>query len=789
MKNEQNFETRYINARKKYITREFSSLNDMQQEAVLKTEGALLILAGAGSGKTTVLINKIANILKYGSASDCDEVPDWANERDLEILEAGEGEKAAELASYNKVRPWEIIAITFTNKAADELKSRLVDKLGDEANDIWARTFHSACVKILRRDADKLGYPNDFTIYDASDCQAVMKQILRDMNLDEKTFVPRTVLSKLDAARDELMGPMKYAQKYANSPDPRQRTMVQIYEEYTRRLFNAGAMDFEDLLYNTVRLLQDHIEVRERYQRQFKYVLIDEYQDTNNLQYLLASILADGWGNICVVGDDDQSIYKFRGATIENILNFEREYRNCTTIRLEQNYRSTGNILKASNAVIANNNERKGKELWTNSEMGEKLTMYASMNEDDEAQYIATRIMESYGKGGNFSDNAVLYRMNALSNRLEFQFKRNAVPYRVLGGMRFFDRAEIKDVLAYMCVVQAPQDDLRLQRIINTPTRGIGAKTIETIAEIARNENVSMSHVVSRANEYPELSKAAMKLIKFSDMMNDLREASKDMPLDIFYDFLLDKTGYIRALEEKGDENLGRIENVKELKSNIVSYAQNTEEASLAGFLDEIALYTDMDSYDKEADCVVMMTMHSSKGLEFPNVYLAGMEEGIFPSSRAVGEDSEMEEERRLCYVAMTRAKKKLYICCARQRMLFGRTSINKPSRFVEEIPADTISRGGILPSKAQQQGEPAANVNKVSQSKTMPAAKPKSPDANSLNLNIGDEVTHKAFGEGVLLSMKPMGNDALIEIAFKDSGNKKLMLRAASQHMTKKGG
>ena len=441
---DKDFEKRYIAARKRVVEADFAKLNPMQREAVLATEGPLLVLAGAGSGKTTVLINRVANLLKYGRASDTDEVPESATEADLAVLEAGPSDEARRLAAYEPVEPWRIIAITFTNKAADELKARLEAMLGERANDIWARTFHSACVRILRRDADKLGYPRDFTIYDTSDRLSIMKSIIREMNLDDKVYPPKAILARLDSARDELLSPEGFAAKYGSASDPRLRKIAEIYKVYAARLFSAGAMDFDDLLYNTVRLFNEHPDVLEHYQRQFKYVLIDEYQDTNNLQYMLASMLADGWGNICVVGDDDQSIYKFRGATIENILSFEKQYKGCRTIRLEQNYRSTGHILSAANAVIANNTERKGKTLWTNAGAGDKLLLYTARNEDDEAQFVAAKILAHRGEGGNFRDCAVLYRMNAQSNRLEFAFKRNGIPYRVVGGMRFFDRAEIK---------------------------------------------------------------------------------------------------------------------------------------------------------------------------------------------------------------------------------------------------------------------------------------------------------------------------------------------------------
>ena len=792
--NTTDFEKRYIAARRAVIEADFARLNPMQRQAVLATEGPLLILAGAGSGKTTVLINRVANLLKYGRASDTDEIPENATEADLAVLEAGPSPEAQRIAAYGRVEPWRIIAITFTNKAADELKTRLESMLGPEANDIWARTFHSACVRILRRDADRLGYLRDFTIYDTSDRLSVMRAILRELDLDDKVYPPKSVLARLDSARDELLSPELFAQRYGASGDVRLRKTAEIYKLYAQRLFAAGAMDFDDLLYNTVRLFRECPDVLEHYQRQFKYVLIDEYQDTNNLQYMLASMMAGGWGNICVVGDDDQSIYKFRGATIENILSFEKEFKGCRTIRLEQNYRSTGHILDAANAVIANNTERKGKTLWTNAGAGDKLLLYTAQNEDDEAQFVASRILAWRGGGGNFRDCAVLYRMNAQSNRLEFAFKRNGIPYRVVGGMRFFDRAEVKDMLAYLTVLLTPGDDLRLARIINSPQRGIGEKTIETARQLAVRLGTSLYEVVRHANEYEELRRAAPKLIAFSDMMQRLRSLAESESLDRLYDAVLEETGYARALQEKGgDEALARLENINELKTNILGYIKETGDESLAGFLDEVALYTDIDSYDREADCAVMMTMHSAKGLEFPNVFIVGAEEGLFPGARCIGDPEEMEEERRLCYVALTRAKEHLYLTCARQRMIFGRTTMNLPSRFVEEIPPEHLDRAGFDPHRQGARQEERRGARSAAQKRpprweTVPhaPAPPKAPEKKAPAFVLGDRVVHTAFGRGEITKMTPMGGDALIEITFEGPGVKRLMLRAAAQHMKK---
>ena len=784
------FEKRYIEARRALIRADFPGLNDMQLEAVMATEGPLLILAGAGSGKTTVLINRIANLLKYGCAADSDEIPDGADEKQLQLLLSG-GPEAEKLAAVDPVAPWRILAITFTNKAAGELKSRLERMLGPEANDIWACTFHSACVRILRRDADKLGFGDNFSIYDTADSQSLMKRILKDMDLDDKIFPPRAVLAEISRAKDSYIGAEEYRQQARASSDIRRARIGDLYVEYMRRMFAANAMDFDDLIFFTVKLLQEHDDVCEYWQRRFRYVLIDEYQDTNHLQYLLAATLADGWGNICVVGDDDQSIYKFRGATIENILSFEEQYKNCRTIRLEQNYRSTAHILDAANAVIRNNLGRKGKELWTSKGNGTQIELYCADNEHEEAQFVASTIMNAYSQGANWRDHAILYRMNAQSSQLEFAFKRQGIPYRIIGGTRFFDHAEIKDLLAYLNVIAVPADDLRLSRIINSPARGIGERSLEIARQLAAAEQTSIYEIISRADSYPELSRAGLRMRQFANLIRDLQSFAENNTPDLLYDELLEKTGYLRILEESTDpKDATRAENVKELKSSILSYMKESGDTSLEGYLANVALYTDLDNYDQDSDSVVMMTMHSAKGLEFPTVFLVGMEESIFPGMRAIGEQEEMEEERRLCYVAITRAKRQLYMVCARQRMLFGRTTANRVSRFVDEIPQEhvhkNIPKGYAYSDRSRDLG--FAYKAQPSRSYKVPApAAPRPTAAAALPaFALGDNVKHKAFGSGVIVKMTPMGGDYLIEINFAQIGIKKLMLRAAAQHMTK---
>ena len=787
------FEERYLEARKKVIETDFAGLNPMQRKAVMATEGALLILAGAGSGKTTVLINRIANLMRYGKAADSDVIPENASVEDIDKM-ARLDDEARRTAALEPVEPWCILAITFTNKAADELKTRLSKMLGEAGADVWASTFHSACVRILRRDAERLGFTPSFTIYDSSDSQSLIKHILRDFDLDDKKYPPRMLLSEISRAKDDYCSPEHYYARAKATGDVRRVKIAEIYAEYSRRAFAAGAMDFDDLIYYTVKLLDENEDVCRYWQKRFKYILIDEYQDTNKLQYMLASRLAEGWGNICVVGDDDQSIYKFRGATIENILSFEDEHRGCRVIRLEQNYRSTGHILGAANAVIKNNLGRKGKELWTKGDMGEKPELYVADNEHDEASFVASQILGLYGKGASWGDNAVLYRMNAQSHQIEQAFKRNGIPYKIFGGTGFFDRAEIKDMLAYLCVIASPDDDLRLGRIINNPPRGIGAKSIETASAIAHENNCSLFSVISKAELYPDLSRAAPRMLLFAGMINELASQKDELAPDLLYDQLVERTGYLRMLEEKHTvEDDARAQNIRELKSSIISYKGETDSPSLEGYLADVALYTDMDNYDEDADCVVMMTMHSAKGLEFSNVFVVGCEEGIFPGIKAIGEADEMEEERRLCYVAITRAKKRLFLSGARQRMLFGRTTANRVSRFIDEIPEEhlekrNIPRGYGYSERSQVQREFAfrAQSGQSLKKPVAPPAAPKPKTAGKPQFSVGDRVRHKAFGDGRLIKMTPMGNDYLIEIEFDSGTVKKLMLRAAALHMVK---
>lgn len=849
------FKERYLAARKAVIARDFVRLNPEQRRAALTTEGPLLLLAGAGSGKTTVLIQRIYNLLTYGRGSDTEELPAGASEDDLAFLERypdrpdeTERDRAIRLCAVEPAAPWEVLAITFTNKAAGEMKDRLSARLGAQANDVWASTFHSACVRILRRDIDRLGFDKSFTIYDSDDSKRVVRDLVKELNLDEKAFPPRDVLAIISGAKDRYETAEQFAANEGAGGDWRLARIAKVYSAYEKRLRTANALDFDDLIFHTVTLLHSCPEVLEYYQHKFRYVLVDEYQDTNHLQYLLTALLAGGRKNLCVVGDDDQSIYRFRGANIENILSFEKQYPAARVIRLEQNYRSTQNILDAANAVIRNNVGRKGKTLWTKNGLGGKVTVKTTFNEDDEANFVVGDILMGVNRGRAFRENAVLYRMNAQSNALERALSRNGVAYRVVGGMKFFERAEVKDMLAYLCVLNNPMDDLRLLRIINVPARAIGPTTVEKARAIASREGVSLYEILRNADLFSELKAPAQKLLQFADLIDGLRRDGGTLALPEFYDAVCDRTGYVRALEEKHDlESQGRLENVQELKSNILGFLeQEPEDPTLAGFLNEIALYTDLDSLSDSDDCVTLMTMHAAKGLEFPAVYVVGMEEGIFPGLRAVGEPEEMEEERRLCYVAMTRAKEQLTLTNCRQRMLYGHTSANLPSRFLGEIPEENMewlsrpeprasqeetpwgggdgdlglggaglgrgyfpagvgeNRGsawgrerpgrGSAPSagwSGRQPGAVRGAAERSYEARKAPASRPnflgKAPAGiGLLDLRQGDRVEHTAFGSGEVRSVQTMGGDALIEVVFDRVGSKKLMLKSAGAHMKK---
>ena len=656
--------------------------------------------------------------------------------------------------------------------------------LGDIGGDVWAATFHSTCARILRRDGDRIGYSSHFTVYDTDDSKRLVKDCQKALNIDDKMISHKSILSEISHAKDSMLSPADY--QAAAGSDFRLAKIGAVYELYQKRLREADAMDFDDLLGNTVELFRQCPDVLEYYQNRFRYIMVDEYQDTNQVQYEFVRLLAEKSKNLCVVGDDDQSIYKFRGATIENIMSFEKSYPNAKVIRLEQNYRSTKNILNAANAVISNNEERKGKTLWTENPEGDKIQIHTSSNEQDEAGFVATTILEQVAKGRKYSDFAVLYRMNSQSNILEKVFVKSGIPYRIIGGHRFYERREIRDMIAYLSVINNPSDEIRLRRIVNQPKRSIGDKTIATASEIAGALGESLLEVLGRADEFDSLRRASVKLKAFYDMMQELIDANDDESVSLheLYELILEKTGYIEALRGEKEEAETRIENINELASNLLKFQEeNGEEATLSAFLEEVSLMTDIDNYDETADTVVMMTMHSAKGLEFPVVFLPGFEEGIFPGLQAIYDPNEIQEERRLCYVAITRAKESLYLLNADSRMLFGSTSRNRPSRFSLEIPLDLINKTREQDWRKPDLGTKMPVAETELRRKSATAAMhfgQVTPPARSGNVfKTGDMVQHKTFGKGLVISATPMGNDVLLEIAF-EQGTKKLMANFA---------
>lgn len=739
------------------------ALNEMQQLAVDTTEGPLLILAGAGSGKTTVLVNRVEHII-----------------------------------SSHLATPWQVLAITFTNKAAGELRERLVSAIGEEANDIWAYTFHSCCSRILRRFGEKIGYTNHFTIYDTDDSRRVMKQCQKQLGIEDKLINHKSILAEISRAKDSLISPEEYKQTAQN--DFRKSKIAECYELYQAQLKKSDAMDFDDIIFNTVKLLEENEDVRNIYQTQFKYVMVDEYQDTNHAQYVLTSLLADKYKNICVVGDDDQSIYRFRGATIENILSFENHYKGAKVIRLEENYRSTQNILDGANAVISHNKNRKGKTLFTRSGSGDKIVYKTVMSESEESQYIIDEIVKNVNNGMKYSDHAILYRMNAQSRNLEVMLTKSGISHRIIGGHRFFDRKEIKDIVSYLAVINNPSDNVRLQRIINVPKRAIGDTMFANVLEIGAGLGMSAFEVCERADEFQKTSRSASKLMNFTKMIRDFQECIENgMGLNDLLQEVLDVTKYLDYLQEEPETYEDRVNNIKELSSMFIKYEEESEDANLSEFLEDVALISDIDSYNEDEDAVVLMTLHSAKGLEFPIVFIPGMEEGIFPGNQSMFSEEDLEEERRLAYVGITRAKKKLYLISSQQRMLYGQTSRNMPSRFLREIPSSVIddqsvvarrSTGFTTPRTAyanasrNELGHSSHNkIGSYTQSSNSAHKFGQAGNAaqkNNIDFKVGDTVCHKSFGTGTVLTVTPMGGDMLLEVAFDKAGTKKMMANYA---------
>lgn len=722
-------------------------LNERQKEAVLATEGPVLVLAGAGSGKTTVLVNRIAYMI-----------------------------------SEKHIRPWNILAITFTNKAAREMKDRIERLLGDTAKDMWIGTFHSVCVRILRSCIDLLGYSRDFVIYDTADTKTVMKECLRELDIDEKSFPVRNVLSIISNAKNDLMDAATFENVYKS--DYRMSIIAKIYYRYQTKLRKNNAVDFDDIILNTVKILSENPDVLSKYQDKFRYILVDEYQDTNNSQYLLINLLAQANRNLCVVGDDDQSIYKFRGANIGNILNFEDDYSDVQKITLDQNYRSTQNILDAANSVISNNKGRMGKSLWTSNGDGNKVFVYTGTNEYDEARYIARQIKKHFDEQGSFSDCAILYRTNAQSRVIEEMLMRESVPYKVLSGLRFYDRKEIKDIIAYLRVVYNPNDDVSLARIINEPKRKIGNATLEKARNIAREKETSLYDVISHADDYPEFKTAIKKLLVFSEIIQSLIKLKDTVTIEDLTGRILNDTGYMPALVmEDTTESKTRIENLGEFISVITEFEKNEETGNTLGeFLENISLVSDIDGYDENEDSAVLMTIHSAKGLEFPIVFLSGLEEGLFPGMRSMESDDDIEEERRLCYVAITRAKEQLYITKTISRTIHGKTMPTTASRFFKEIPVEYLEDKTTLQPKVakvmQDLGVRNASAPKkeVYMTKGFGSSVKSSGSTDYSKFKAGDTVEHRTFGRGEILKATPCGNDCILEIQFESIGFKRLM-------------
>lgn len=764
--------------RRKLLERTFYTLNDTQREAVFQINGPVVVLAGAGSGKTTAIVSRIVNMISYGNAYMSSQVPNNVNEEMVEKLKNAyenglDARVVRDVIKVDAVYPSSILAITFTNKAANELKSRICTALGATAKEVCASTFHSFCVRVLRNHAEKLGYSNHFVVYDEEDSLKVVKELQKILKIDEKEWSIRRLKSLISKQKDKLIDYNSFSLKFNNN-------LQILCAEYQKKLMESDAMDFDDLIFNTCKLFRDFPDVLKQYQEKFKYIIVDEYQDTNYAQYILVSSLAKKSRNLCVVGDDDQSIYKFRGATIENIINFEKQFPGTKVIRFEQNYRSTKNILQAANAVIENNIQRKGKTLWTQNEDGGFIRVHTAYNEHDEAHYIAEVIQDGLARGKKYSDFAILYRKNSQSNVIEKVLMRRGIMYRVYGGVRFYDRKEIRDMISYLSVINNPKDEVRLKRIINQPRRSIGERTIAQAMEIANENGKDLLSIMRNSENYDGLKRVSIKLKAFTDLIDSLISSyvSKKLSLSELYKLVLEKTGYIDYLKLERDTSDAKIENVNELLSTIVKYEEDKgENASLSEFLEEVSLFTDIDNYDDNSDTVSLMTLHASKGLEFPVVFLPGLEEGIFPGVKDLDNEEEIEEERRLAYVGITRCMKNLYILNSDSRMTAGVTTSNKISRFVSEIPESLIEKTKSRDWKELKHGERIPKSAQELRAQSVTAAhhfggivggyKLKGNSSKRSILSIGDRVYHHAFGEGEIKSVVQICNDSMLEIDF----------------------
>ena len=781
---------RYLRAKRTLFDKYYSFLNEKQREAVYTVNGPVLILAGAGSGKTTVLTNRIAHIIRYGDAYYSNDIPNFLTPDAIDDLENALSLSNEQIGMYlgalakNSCKPWDILAITFTNKAANEIKARLSRILDEDASDIWAGTFHSVCMRILRSHGTLIGYRPAFGICDTDDSKKLISKCMKDLNIDEKRLSIKAIMNEIGRAKDKLQTPDDYA--FAVGNDAKYKDVARVYELYQKRLMDSNLLDFDDIIMKTVELFCENEDVLEYYQKKFKYVLVDEYQDTNHAQFVLVSKLGAHYKNVMVVGDDDQSIYKFRGATIENILNFDALYSDATVVKLEQNYRSTSNILNAANCVIKNNPHKHKKSLWCESEAGDKITVKEVYTQNDESKYIIDRIIELRNERNlEYKDFAILYRMNAQSMNLETMFAKSGIPYRMLGALRFYDRKEVKDIIAYLSVINNPSDNVRLRRIVNEPKRKIGDASFDTASKIAEELGVPTLEVLSKATDYLAIPKmAANAMVAFAKTISELRDESEMMPLNTFVRNVMKKTGYEASIVALGQAEAERLENLDALCVAVKEYEDRNDDATLSGFLEEVTLISDVDRYDENADAVTLMTIHSAKGLEFPVVFLPGMEEGVFPGQQSMAMPSEIEEERRLAYVAITRAKKLLIITHAKERMLYGMTQRNPLSRFVREIDPlyldikkERVSSFGGF--EATQRPKPQNLNSFFGQAKK--TEKPKIEP-----YGIGDRVKHFTFGEGTVLNVSPMSNDFMYEIAFDNVGTKKLMATYVAKLMKK---
>ena len=784
---------RFLKAKRALFDKYYSFLNDRQREAVYTVRGPVLILAGAGSGKTTVLVNRIGHIIRYGDAYYSTDVPELITEDTVEELISAASLPREAIKMYldnfavSQAQPWNILAITFTNKAANEIKTRLESIIGEEAPDIWAGTFHSVCMRILRRSGELVGYKPGFSVCDTDEAKKLVATCVKDLNINDKILSLREIMNVISRAKDRLETPEDFADNIGN--DFKYRQISKVYALYQKRLMEANALDFDDIIMKTVELLRSNEDILAYYQNKFKYISVDEYQDTNKAQFELVSLISGFYKNIMVVGDDDQSIYKFRGATIENILSFDATYSEAKVIKLEQNYRSTENILNAANDLISKNEHKHIKRLWCDNETGDKIIVKETMTPNDEARYIIEQIAKLKStRGFKYKDFAILYRINAQSQSFETVFAKSGIPYRMLGALRFYDREEIKDIIAYLHVINNMSDNIHLRRILNKPKRKIGNSSADAAFAIAEELGIPAIELMANAKDYNAIPTVAVNsMMSFANMMKSFRDSAAHMPLSALVKDVIKKSGYENMLLEKGQAEADRIENLDQLVSAVAEYEDEADEPSLSEFLEQVALISDIDRYDENMDAVTLMTVHSAKGLEFPVVFLPGMEDGLFPSQQSLGLTSEVEEERRLAYVAITRAKKKLIIVYSRERMIHGMTQRNQISRFIKDIDSKYLDIQKIVrqPSSAFYQNRDTSS-GILNFKDAFSKSERKADARQGAVYKTGDRINHATFGDGTVLSVTSTNSDHLYEIAFDKVGTKRLMASYTSRLMKK---